>query len=278
MRLAHNLTGPSAGTKRPAVMLLTKNVVWGALLLLCFAACVEPSTEHRVRANAFLRGGDAQSALKECELGLTQKKRDTSLLLLKGKALFELARYVDARVAYDSALEGEGRREDNALADAYVGLAMIASREGDFEVARKNFEVLARINPKDASSQLNVARACLSLGDLGCATSHAEEAGRLRGNDEAVLYTLGTVYLASNKLKDAELTFGHICEVIPNAASCPYGKALVAAKSGDKERALRDLAEAVRRKLPNRESIATERAFEGLRDDPESKRAVGASP
>ena len=32
-------------------------------LAVTTSACIDPATEHRVRANAYLRGGDAQKAL-----------------------------------------------------------------------------------------------------------------------------------------------------------------------------------------------------------------------
>jgi Flp pilus assembly protein TadD len=232
--------------------------------------CVDASTEHRVRANAFLRGGDAASALKEIDLGLERKQDDPALLILRGKALFELDRMDDARDAYARAVasgkaKGEG---DRTLAEAHLGLAMVGSRTKDWPAARKNFEALVGINDKDATSHLNVARACIELHDFECAVSHGELAGRLRGNDESVLYTLGNVYLNAGKLKEAELTFQHICEVVPAASSCPYGQALVAAKSGDKPRALTQLREAVTRKVPNPGTIATEPAFASLKDDP----------
>jgi hypothetical protein len=78
----------------------------------------------------------------------------------------------------------------------------------------------------------------------------------------------GTIYLAADKAKEAELTFQHICEVIPGAASCPYGLALVAAKAGDKVRAMRELEEAVRRKVPNPDKLSLEPGFASIKDDP----------
>lgn len=240
------------------------------------AGCVDQPTEHRLRANAFLRGGDAASALKEIDLGLEKKKDDPALLILKGKALFELDRMDDAKAAYGQAITA-GRAagiKEAGLAEAHLGLAMLASRQKDFPAARGHFEALVQINDKDATSHLNVARTCLELKDMPCAISHAEMAGKLRGNEESVLYTLGTIYLAADKPNEAELTFKHICEISPAAASCPYGVALVAAKMGDKARALEQLREAVARKIPNPQQMAVEPWFLPFKDDPEFQAIV----
>src|SRR5204863_3517590 len=135
---------------------------------------------------------------------------------------------------YGDALAAGKSEERRALAEAYLGLGMIASRQKDWAAARQQFETLVAINPKDATSHLNVARACLELRDLGCAIEHGEAAGKLRGDEESVLYTLGTIYLTADKNKEAELTFQHICAAVPGASTCPYGLALVAAKQGDR--------------------------------------------
>lgn len=239
------------------------------LLVSAGAGCVDRAAEHRVRANAFLRGGDAAAAVEECDKGLADKKDDVPLQILRGKALFELDRLDEARGAYEAAIAAAGRSDPRSLTEAYLGLAMIASRQKDWAAARRQFEELVKINDRDATSHLNVARACLELHDIDCAVAHAETAGRLRGDEEPVLYTLGTVYLAAGKLHEAELTFQHIGEVIPGASSAPYGLALSAARAGDKAKALAELDEAVRKKLPNPEQIANDPGFASLKDDPE---------
>ncbi len=242
----------------------------GSLVLPGALACVDAPTEHRVRANAFLRGGDPAAALKEVDLGLEERKDDTGLLILRGKTLFELDRMPEARDAFARAMEtGKAKGEsDRALAEAHLGLAMVGSRTADWAAARTHFEALVELNDKDATSHLNVARACVELRDIECAVAHGEIAGKLRGNDESVLYTLGNVYLNAGKHKEAELTFQHLCEVVPGTASCPYGLALAAAASGDKPRALEKLREAVGLKVPRPQAIATEPAFASIKDDP----------
>jgi tetratricopeptide (TPR) repeat protein len=236
---------------------------------LGLVGCMDQAAEHRTRANAFLRGGDAAAALKECDAGLESKKDNVPLLILRGKALFELDRLDDARVDFEKAVALSKDEEPRSLSEAFLGLAMVATRQKDWLTARHQFEMLVKASPKDAVSHLNVARTCMELKDLACAVAQGEEAAHLRGNEEPVLYTLGTIYVAADKLQDAEGTFQHICEVIPGAATCPYGLALVAAKKGDKPRALTQLREAVKRKLPNPEKIGLEAGFASFKDDPE---------
>jgi tetratricopeptide (TPR) repeat protein len=245
-------------------------VLAASLLLLGASACVDRAAEHRVRANAFLRGGDATAALQEIDLGLSEKKSNVPLLILRGKALFELDRLDESRAAYQGAVDVAHSEDPRSLSEAYLGLAMVASRQKDWATARKHFETLVSFNTNaDASSHLNVAKTCLELHDLDCAVSHAEAAARIRYNDEPALFTLGKVYLAAGKLDDAKRTFEHICEAVPGASSCPYGLALVAARSGDKKQALEQLDDAVRRKLPNPDQIAADPGFSAIKDDPE---------
>ena len=53
---------------------LPRTLAFAALFLsLAQAGCLDKSSEHRIRANAFLRGGDAKSAVSECEQGLAIK-------------------------------------------------------------------------------------------------------------------------------------------------------------------------------------------------------------
>jgi tetratricopeptide (TPR) repeat protein len=154
------------------------------------------------------------------------------------------------------------------VTEAHLGLAMVASRKSEWAVAKTEFLWLSKANDRDATSHLNVARACLELGEMPCALEHGEAAKRLRGKEENVLFTVGTIYLAAGKSPEAKASFQQICDLIPGAASCPYGLALVAAKAGDKETALAELGKAVDRKLPNPERVAKDKGFESVREDP----------
>jgi tetratricopeptide (TPR) repeat protein len=242
-----------------------------AAALLFSAGCLDKPTEHRVRANAYLRGGDPEKALVEIEAGLAREARDVALLVLKGKALFELDRLDDARGAYLDALDAGKDEPPRALGEAHLGLAMIATRKQDWPEARQRFQVLVEIDARDADARINLARVCLQASDLGCAVQHGEEAGRLRGNSEEVLFTLGRIYVVAKQYDDAEKTFEHICEVVPGAASCPYGVALVAAQRGQRDRALAKLGEAVQKKLPNPDKLASDPLLAPLADDPAFK-------
>jgi tetratricopeptide (TPR) repeat protein len=243
-------------------------------LVLCLASalgataslsgCVERSTEHRIRANALFKMGEYRQALAECDRGLEQKGEDASLWVLKGKTAFELGDLAQARAAYTRAVEFGRERRGVFLGDAYLGLAMIATRERKWGEAREQFSRLLELNPSDGSSHANLARVYLELGKTDEAVHHAEEAARTRGNDEQVLFTLGKVYLAAGRVPDAEKTFQHIGEVVPNSASCPYGLALVALDKGDTKGALAKLREAVDRKIPHPEKLAEDPALAKL--------------
>jgi tetratricopeptide (TPR) repeat protein len=226
--------------------------------------CVERSTEHRIRANALFKMGEYHQALAECDRGLEERGEDASLWVLKGKTAFELGDLGQARAAYTRAIEFGRERRGVFLGDAYLGLAVIATRERKWAEAREQFLRLLELNPSDGSSHANLARVDLELGKMDEAVQHAEEAARTRGNDEQVLFTLGKVYLAAGRASDAEKTFQHIGEVLPNSASCPYGLALVALEKGDTAGALSKLREAVDRKIPHPEKLAEDPALARL--------------
>lgn len=245
-----------------------RSAVWAAGLAASLAACVDPPTEHRVRANAYLRAGEAQKALEEIDRGIVGRPADVSLHIMRGKALFELERYDDARAAYESALAHGKSEEPRSLSEAHLGLAAVATRKGDWQAARAQFETLVKVDDRDADAQLNLARVCLQQKELDCAVAHAEVAGRLRGDAEDVLFTLGRIYVAAKRLDDAEKTFVRIGEVVPSAASSPYGRAIVAAQRGDVEVALTRLGEALGKKLPNPDKLADDPLLAPLKDDP----------
>ena len=228
------------------------------------SGCVERSTEHRIRANALFKMGEYRQALLECDRGLEQKGEDPSLWVLKGKTAFELGDLGQARAAYTRAVEFGRERRGVFLGDAHLGLAVIATRERKWTEAREQFLKLLELNPSDGTSHANLARVDLELGKIDEAVQHAEEAARTRGNDEQVLFTLGKVYLAAKRTADAEKTFRHIGEVVPNSASSPYGLALIALEKGDTAAAIAKLREAVDRKIPHPEKLAEDPALARL--------------
>jgi len=230
--------------RRPASHALLSALVSVALVLSA-AGCADKPTEHRMRANAYLNAGEADKALGEVDRGLQAASGDVPLLVLRGKVLFELDRFEQARAAYRAALEAAPDARAPVLNEAHLGLAMIATRQQRWRDARTHFAELVARAPDSASAHLNLARVCLHLEQLDCAIEHGERAAKLRGSSEEALFTLGRIYLTAGRHSEAEKTFLHICEVADRSAACPYGVALVAAKRGDKARALRKLHEAV---------------------------------
>jgi tetratricopeptide (TPR) repeat protein len=246
-------------------------------LVGALSGCVERSTEHRIRANALFKSGDYREALVECDRGLEAKPEDAGLWVIKGKTAFELGDFPTARAAYEQAVSRGERKRGVNLADAYLGLAIIATREHKWEDARREFSHLLELNPTDGTSHANLARVNLELGKVPEAVQHAEEAARSRGADEQVLFTLGKVYLAASRPDDAQKTFEHICEVIPSSASCPYGLALVALQKDDTHLALLKLKEAVDRKIPHPDQLADDPALARLKQSPEFSSIVAAA-
>jgi len=252
-------------------------VVVALVLTAMPSGCVERSTEHRIRANALFKSGDYREAWVECQRGLESKPDEVSLWILKGKTAFELADLAGARASYERGLSLAAGRRGIFLGDAYLGLAVIATREQKWDDARQQFLHLLELNPADGSSHANLAKIDLELGKTEEAVHHAEQAARTRGGDEHVLFTLGKVYLAAGRAADAEKTFEHICEVVPSSASCPYGLALVALEGNDVRLAIAKLREAVDRKIPHPDKLADDPALARLKQNPEFSALAAAA-
>jgi tetratricopeptide (TPR) repeat protein len=272
IKAAYQLDRSHRGRYFPSVLPAHRWLAAVALAFSLFATgCLDKPTEHRVRANAYLRGGDAQKALSEVEAGLAKRPNDVALLILKGKALFELDRLDDAHGAFTAAIFNGKNLEATALNEARLGLAIIAMRKKDWKKARAQFQSLVESDKSNATARINLARVCLQMKQIDCALEHGVEAGHLQGDSEEVLFTLGRIYVVAKKLDDAEKTFQHICDVVPGASSCPYGIALVAAQKGDKERALAKLKEALERKMPNPAALADDPLLSPLAEEPAFK-------
>lgn len=257
--------------------LLVRPLAVALVAILVLAGCVERSTEHRIRANALFKSGNYREALEECEQGLAAKPDDASLWVTKGKTSFELGDFATARSAYTRAISLGQNKRGVFLGDAYLGLAVISTREHKWEDARQQFLHLLELNPSDGTSHANLARVDLELGNTSDAVVHAEEAARNRGADEQVLFTLGKVYLAAGRTDDAEKTFEHICQVVPSSSSCPYGLALVALDKNDTSLALTKLREAVDRKIPHPDQLADDPALARLKERPEFANLTAAA-
>jgi hypothetical protein len=132
---------------------------------------------------------------------------------------------------------------------------------------------------------VNLAKIYLAQATLGGGTPRPEkldlaekqavEAGHENGTDETVLFTLGRVYLAEDKLVEARATFQHLIDTNPAKASGPYGLAMVSAKEGKKDEMLQELGVALQKGVPDPKQIPTEAAFAAYKDDPQFVAALG---
>jgi tetratricopeptide (TPR) repeat protein len=135
-----------------------------------------PAEARFLMGAALLRKNDSRGALPELEKAAAENPALPTVHAMLGRALV-----------------GVGRRDE----------AMAAFRQ---ELAR---------NPNDFDSNLYVGLFLKDDGKLDEAHEHLKRAGRLRPQDPAVLYMLGSLHLAANRPEEAQKALATVTERVP---------------------------------------------------------------
>ena len=205
------------------------------VLALGLTGCVDGATEHRVRANALFRGGDYTAAVRECDLGppgRTTSPPSSSA----GRRSSSWTEWTRRRVT-TNARRGSARGRARAyMGDVYLGLAIIASREKDWEGAGWASRSSSP-STRTTSVRTPTSRASTSSSPIPKAEEHAEFAAHARPQDEATLFMLGEVGRSAASWTRRRRRSGGSARRNPRPLP-PYGLAMVAARRGDEPRAL----------------------------------------
>lgn len=174
------------------------------------------------------------NARKEFEKGMKAAKKRNST-----EAIEHLARSIQL---------------DPKFVDAYNNLgAQYLEGKAD-ETARSYFQRAVELDPGAPEAHANLALALLKLGRYLEAEAVARVAVRLAGNDPLSHYYLGIALLSQPKNPSEALgALERACDSIPRAR---LAIAYLSERSGDKERAKRELLAYLRAKTPEHQKVA----------------------
>ncbi len=125
-----------------------------ALLLSVGAAHADDLDDARKA----LRAGDRAAALASIEKALAAKPNDQDARFLKGVALAEDGRVVEAIEVYQRLTQ-----DFPELPEAYNNLAVLYAARGDLERARQSLDMAIRANPQYAVAQENLGDVYIQL-------------------------------------------------------------------------------------------------------------------
>lgn len=218
--------------------------------------------QHKARGNVMFHAGDVAGAAREYRAAVAADPKDPNAHTLLGNALFEQGDTAGAEASFRAALG-----LDAGARDARRGLATVLLRGGRMAEARAELEALVRQAADDPTAHASLGKVLRAQGDLDGAEKQLREALALAQNDPSATYVLGLVLAEKNQQAQALEVFDRLEQVTPGKAYAPYGKAVVAARGGRKDEALKWLAVAVERGVDEIERVVSDPAFAALRDD-----------
>jgi tetratricopeptide (TPR) repeat protein len=141
-------------------------------------------------------------------------------------------------------------------------------RQGDAVGGRGELERLVGDSPGDPEGEAALGKLLLAQGDLDGAEKHLRASLAVASNDPGALYCLGLALAKKKERAEALAVFDRLEVVTPDKSYAPYGRAVAAAVSGDRESALEWLGRALARGVDDLDAVARDPAFLQLASDP----------
>ncbi|CAG0971322.1 hypothetical protein MYXO_01319 [Myxococcaceae bacterium] len=236
----------------------------------------DPANEDALRTlvEDLLVLGRGESALARIDAALAASPEKASLLELRGVALARLGRKADARASFEKAAAA-----DPASARPLIGLASLEVEAGNPQTALEIVERAGALDPKNVDARYRAAQIVLGRGDaagaeqrlrdvlaiapsnadalndlawilasgerdLDQALSMAERASKINPSAD-VLDTLGFVRMKRGDAAAAIADFERALRLRPKDPTIRYHLGLALAQSGDRDRAMATLREAL---------------------------------
>jgi tetratricopeptide (TPR) repeat protein len=124
-------------------------------------------------AAAYASIGDHEKAAREYDAGLKSDPAYAEGWYNLGLSLLALRRDRDSRTAFESALQRK------PLADAHVGLALLATRANDFAGARQSYKRALELDPMNVTALTNLALIERAAGNTSAANEYLQQTLRI---------------------------------------------------------------------------------------------------
>ena len=171
----------------------------------------DPSRET-AQAEAYLRQGRYEDAVRECRLALGRNERFVPAMIVMARAYYYLGRPAQAQfVLFTRVLEplkkNELSVEGRDLGDIYNILGMIDLKKGLKDTALKFFRDATDKNPQNVSAWNNLAALLIVQKDYQGAVPAAERAAQLAPNLAKAHLNLGSAYRGTKQYERANVEY-----------------------------------------------------------------------
>ncbi|MFB3826425.1 MAG: tetratricopeptide repeat protein [Bryobacteraceae bacterium] len=236
---------------------MAQNKTDEALQILHVEAARSPgrSELHLALGNTAARAGKYDMALSEFQTvlnGTDQKSRTAADLHLRIGEVHRRKGDMNASIA--SLQKARELWPENPT--VVSTLALVLDAAGRKPEARTAYEQTLKLDPANAVAMNNLAFLMADAGtDLDQALTYAQRAKQLLPNLHEVSDTLGWIYLKKNLSEDAIKVFSDLVSKEPNHSTYRYHLGMALTQKGDKERARKELEQALRSNPPKDEAF-----------------------
>ena len=178
-------------------------------------------------ATLLLTQGQTEAAVAQFAQAAAARKAEgkaaetpASVLYRNGIALTRLARWAEAEPLFAQAVVQEPK---NPLPVRWLGYVQL--QQGKNQAAYASLAKAAALQPNDADTRLNLARAADALHRYDEAADQLEAAAKLRPNDAAIYYNLGANYGNRNLPAQSAAAFQKALTLEPDGTSFDHAAA-----------------------------------------------------
>lgn len=150
-----------------------------------------------------------------------------------GNALFDAARYVEAKDAYQSAI-----RLKPDYAAAYCNLGLCLRLLGQVDDAIAAYERALEVQPGETTALTNLIAALRANGDIDSAETHLRKLAELRPDDALVRSELANILFKRGQFAAAAAEFQRVIEIDPGMSGDYYNLGACYVELEDLDRAL----------------------------------------